>query len=105
MSTNGMVSSDIPNTAPPSEKMAMKSGISSTSSVGDRSAAETTRRNAASTAPVSVSTANAPPTSSTNAMMGAASSSTNPRMGAWSTIAAEWSRRLTTLSSPRSMRS
>ena len=97
-----MTSSDIPNTAPPSENSSMKSGIVATSIARERCVARTSRRSEVSTAPVCWSTANAPPTRSTNAMIGAASGSMNPRIGAWSTMATVWSSRSSAPSNARS---
>ncbi len=83
ISTNGIVSSAMPNTAPPSEKSVMKTGMIAARSEGERSAACARRRRPASIAPVRWSTPNAPPTMSTKAITSDAA--TKPRMGAVST--------------------
>ena len=103
MRMNGMVSSAIPKTAPPSENKTMNNGMSIISIALDRCDARTNLRKAAVTAPVFSSTANAPPMNNTKAMIGAASSSMKPRIGAWKIIPAEWRRRGHTPVASRSM--
>jgi len=84
MSTNGIVSSDMPNTEPASEKITISSGMSSFSRYGRAAMARVMRRMATVMVPVSWTTLKAPPMTNRKAMMSAPS--TKPRTGARSSI-------------------
>ena len=84
MMTNGMTSSDIPKTDPPSEKITISAGMSRPSRCGRLVMASVSRRIPKSTAPVSWKIAKLPPIMSRKQMSSAPSR--NPLMGDSSTI-------------------